>query len=86
MGAVVMDVEVGFIETDPRIEEFLLAEDEESYEASWEEEDEGWVMRTIVWRDNLWFKISTPFHSWYWKLRIKIAKWLDRRWGWVKKR
>ena len=38
MGAVMMDVEVGFVETDPRVEEFLLEEDEESYEASFEEE------------------------------------------------
>ena len=43
-----MDVEVGFIETDPRVEEFLLAEDEESYEASWEEEDE---IRYPTWGD-----------------------------------
>ena len=34
-----MDAEVGFIETDPRVEEFMLEEEDESYWASYEDEE-----------------------------------------------
>ncbi len=38
---VMTGMDIAFIETDPRLEEFLLEEDEESYEASFQEEIEA---------------------------------------------